>query len=213
MPPELALVTVNEIVVLCEPEAAVPVTVSVYVPAAAAEVVAIVNVELPLPVIDDGENEPVTPLGAPESASATDWALPEVIAVVIVLDVELPAVTETLVGFAAIEKSFVVVPLVTVSAYVVVWLPDAAVPVTVSVYVPAAAEVVVEIDSVALLPDVTEVGLIDAVTPAGAPETDSETDCAEPDVVAVAIVAEVELPAVTEPLPGLAEIEKSLPKL
>ena len=182
-------------------------------PAAAEVVVAIESVALPPDVTEVGLIVAVTPAGAPETESATDCAEPEVVAVAIVLDVEPPAVTDTLVGFAESEKSFVVVPLVIVSAYVVVWLPDAAVPVTVSVYVPAAADVVVAIESVALLPDVTEVGLIVAVTPAGAPETDSETDCAEPEVVAVAIVAEVELPAVTVPLPGLAEIEKSLPKL
>jgi hypothetical protein len=92
-------------VAVCEPDGAVPVTVSVYVPGAAAVVEASVSVELPLPLIDVGENEPVTPLGAPDKASETVCAAPEVIAVVIVLVVEPPGVKETVVGLAAIEKS------------------------------------------------------------------------------------------------------------
>ena len=83
-------------------------------------------------------------------------------------------------------------------------------PVTVSVYKPGAADDVVLIDSVELPPDVTDVGLSVAVTPVGAPLTARVTVCAEPLVVAVEIVELVEPPAVTEPLVGLAEIEKSL---
>ena len=59
-------------------------------------------------------------------------------------------------------------------------------------------------------PAVTEEGLNDAVTPAGKPPVDNATDCADPDVAAVATVAVVDPPAVTDPEEGLAEMEKSL---
>lgn len=104
-PPVVVPVMVKLIVAACEPEVAVPVTVSVYVPGAADEVEPSVSVELPAPLSDVGENEPVTPLGAPERLSDTVCAAPDVTAVVIVLVVEPPGVNETLVGFAAIEKS------------------------------------------------------------------------------------------------------------
>src|SRR6185369_1861997 len=43
----------------------------------------------------------------------------------------------------------------------------------------------------------------------GIPDTDSATLCAAPDVVEVAIAQVVPSPTVTEPLAGVAEIEKS----
>jgi hypothetical protein len=70
-----------------------------------------------------------------------------------------------------------------------------------------------ETDRVAVPPEVTEVGLIEAVTPVGAPLTDSPTVCAPPEVVAVLTVALVLLPAATVAEPGFTEIEKSLPGL
>src|SRR3954467_7265281 len=60
-------------------------------------------------------------------------------------------------------------------------------------------------------PEVTEVGLSVAVTPAGAPVTESETVCALPEVVAVETVAEVELPRTTLADVGLTVTEKLLP--
>src|SRR5438067_5421863 len=99
---------------------------------------------------------------------------------------------------------------VTVTETLVVCDPDAAVPVIVNVKVPAAAAVVVLTVSVALPPEVTDVGEMEAVTPAGVGDADSDTVCALPDVVAVLMVAAAELPATIFKLFGLAEMEKSL---
>jgi hypothetical protein len=63
--------------------------------------------------------------------------------------------------------------------------------------------------SVEELPAVTEVGLKLAVAPDGSPEADSATDSVSPPVAAVEIVAVAELPWVTDPEAGLADIEKS----
>ena len=59
-------------------------------------------------------------------------------------------------------------------------------------------------------PDVTDVGLNDAVAPAGRPLAVNDTDCALPAVVAVETVVEVEPPAVTAPDVGFSDTEKSL---
>ena len=61
------------------------------------------------------------------------------------------------------------------------------------------------------LPAVTEVGLKLTVTPDGVPEADRLTDWADPVVTAVATVAVVDPPAVTEPEDGDSDTEKSLP--
>ena len=58
-------------------------------------------------------------------------------------------------------------------------------------------------------PEVTEAEPKVAVTPAGAPETDSATACAVPDTVAVATLAEADPPAVTVAAVGETETEKS----
>ena len=63
--------------------------------------------------------------------------------------------------------------------------------------------------SVELLPVVTEVGLNDAVAPAGRPLAERVTDCELPVVNAVEMVLVPDPPGATEMLVGLAEIEKS----
>jgi hypothetical protein len=100
-----------------------------------------------------------------------------------------------------------------VSEYVAVWLPDAAVPVTVIAYVPGAAAEDVANVTVDEPPAVTEVGLKDTVTPEGAPEAERLTDCAEPEVTAVLTCAVVDEPGFTEADAGKRESEKSLPGL
>jgi len=97
-----------------------------------------------------------------------------------------------------------------VRLYVAVWLPELADPFTEMEYVPAAAELVVASFIVELAPAVTDVGLNDTVTPDGAPDADNDTVCALPDVTAVFTVADVELPAVTDPDDGDNDTEKSL---
>ena len=113
-----------------------PVTVSVYVPAAAEDVVEMLSVELLPAVTDVGLSEAVTPAGAPENASDTVPALPAVTAVEMVLLPELPAATLKLDGDAEIEKSFEVVPVLTETAGLVPVNPTLIVPVAVIVWFP-----------------------------------------------------------------------------
>jgi len=75
--------TVNETVVLCEILAPVPVIVTVAAPVVAVALAVSVSVELPPLVTEVGLNEAVTPPGSPLAESATDWAEPLVIAVLI----------------------------------------------------------------------------------------------------------------------------------
>jgi hypothetical protein len=96
----------------------------------------------------------------------------------------------------------------TVSVTVAECIPEAAAPVTVRVYIPAAAVPAFTV-SVELPPDEMEPGLSVAVAPAGAPETFSVTASAAPDVIAVEIVLVPDVPGNRFRLPGLAEIEKS----
>src|SRR5690348_14706942 len=75
---------------------------------------------------------------------------------------------------------------------------------------PLAAAVVVDTERVAVPPAVTDPGLTEAVTPAGAPRADSATDCAGPAVTAVLTLAVVDEPAATDPEDGDSDTEKSL---
>src|SRR5204862_5288100 len=81
---------------------------------------------------------------------------------------------------------------VIVNETVVLWVALAPVPVTVIVYVPAAAVPEPSV-SVELPPAVTDAGLKEAVAPEGRPLVPSETVCADPLVTAVAMV-DVALP-------------------
>jgi len=121
---------VTATVVACEPEAAVPVTVSVKLPAAVAVVVEMVKVELAPEVTEAGENEAVTPAGAPEAVSEIVCALPEVVALLMVTEPENPAAMLTLVGLAAMEKSLATTGLMT-KLTAVECVAEAPVPVTV----------------------------------------------------------------------------------
>lgn len=60
-----------------------------------------------------------------------------------------------------------------------------------------------------LLPEVTEAGLKETVTPAAAPVADSFTVWADPLVVAVEMVLVAEAPGSTLPVAGAAVREKS----
>jgi hypothetical protein len=97
----------------------------------------------------------------------------------------------------------------TVSVKVVVCVAEVPVPVTVIAYVPPGVIVDVLTVNVDDPPEFTEVGLNAAVAPAGKPDAESDTDCAEPDVTAVEIVDVAGLPAFTVAEDGLAAIEKS----
>jgi hypothetical protein len=94
--------------------------------------------------------------------------------------------------------------------YVAVFVPDVALPLTVTEYVPDGVLADVEMVRVDDPPDVTDDGLNDALAPLGRPEAENDTVCADPLVVAVATVVETEPPAVTEPEVGESATEKSL---
>ena len=78
-------------------------------PAAAEVVVLILSVDEPPEVTDVGLTVAVTPLGAPATVRLTVCALPEIVAVEIVLLPLEPAAIDTAAGLALNEKSFVVV--------------------------------------------------------------------------------------------------------
>jgi len=99
--------------------------------------------------------------------------------------------------------------MLTVKVTDVVWVADAPVPVTVSVYVLGAA-VPPLIVRVELPPEVIGLGLNDADAPLGMPLIERDTLWAPPDVTAVLIALVPEVPCVTIKLLGLAEMEKSL---
>ena len=95
--------------------------------------------------------------------------------VVEIVDVPVdPCWIETLVGFALMEKSFGGGGAVIVNETVVEWVALAPVPVTVTVYVPGVALPAPSV-SVELAPAVIDVGLREAVAPAGAPLVLSDT--------------------------------------
>ena|SRR5882762_8577391 len=127
-----AAVTVRVTPVECVALVPVPVTVTVYVPGGVVPAVAIVMVELLPAATAVGLNDAVAPAGRPVALKLTFCAEPLVTAVEIV-DVPLePCWTETLVGFAPIEKSFGG-GAVTVSVTGVLWVAVEPVPVTVIV--------------------------------------------------------------------------------
>src|SRR2546426_2753002 len=109
-----------------------------------------VSVELPPAVTDVGLSAVVAPLGTPVTERLTVCALPEVTAVEIVLVPEAPCTRLNLVELAAIEK---LLGGLTVSVTEVACVAEVPVPVTVSVYVPAAAVPVFTV-SVELPPEI-----------------------------------------------------------
>jgi hypothetical protein len=193
--------------VACVALGAAPVIVTVYEPGVVLVAIESVSVELPPAVTDVGLSEAVAPGGMPLGVNVTLSGVPLVTAVEMV-EVPLPPWTmETLVGLELIEKSFAGGAIV--SERVAACVALVPVPVTVTVYVPAAAVPALTV-SVELPPAVTDVGLNDADDPAGWPLALSVTVCAAPLVIAVEIV-EVPLPPdASERLVGLVEIEKSL---
>jgi hypothetical protein len=100
-----ALVTLRLSVAVCDPDAAVPVIVTLYVPAAADDDAVSVNVDDEPELTDEGENDAVTPVGRPVALSETDSEVPDVTAVeTVALPLE-PAATLRFVGLTATEKS------------------------------------------------------------------------------------------------------------
>src|SRR2546425_299196 len=113
-----------------------------------------------------GLNDAVAPAGRPVALKLTFCAEPLVTAVEIVDDPLEPCWTETLVGFALIEKSLGGAA-VTVSVTVVLWVAAEPVAVTVIVYVPVGGGGPTASVSVELPPVLTDVGLSVAAVPVG----------------------------------------------
>ena len=128
------VVTVTDEDAECAVAPDVPVTENVVVPAAAVEAAEMVSVELPPAVTVAGENDPVTPLGSPETLSAIACGLPLTAVVVTVYGVELPAATDAAPGDRATVKSAGGggVCELTVTETVVECVADDPVPVTVN---------------------------------------------------------------------------------
>src|SRR2546428_8876814 len=95
------VVTVTDADAVCAVVPDVPVTENVVVLAAAVALAEIVSVDVAPAVTVEGENEPVTPLGSPETLSAIDCVLPLTAVVVTEYDVELPAATDADAGDTA----------------------------------------------------------------------------------------------------------------
>ena len=156
---------VSEIVVACVKFPDVPVIVTVAGPVEAALLA--VNVRVLEAVALVGLNEAVTPLGRPEAARLTPPLKPFWGVTVMVLDPEVPCMMLRLVGDEERVKSG---GSATVRASVAVCVKLPEVPVTVTVAVPADAEVLAA--SVNVLDAVVGLGPNDAVTPLGRPEAD-----------------------------------------
>jgi hypothetical protein len=101
--------TVNSNIAVCVALAPEPVTVIGYVPVGVVGVVAIMRVDEPPELIDDGLNVAVAPAGRPDAFRFTVCAEPSVTAVGTVEVTELPGVTDAVDGVSVIEKSFRVV--------------------------------------------------------------------------------------------------------
>jgi hypothetical protein len=194
-------------VVLCVTPPPVPVTAIVVVPFLAFLAAAMVMTDDPVPGagMGFGLKLTITRLPCPEADNEIAELKPFKAAVLMVEVPELPRATVSEVGKALMLKSG---GAVTVTLTVVECVAVPSVPVTVSVYVPAAAEPAFTV-RVELLPAVTDVGLSEALAPLGAPETVRATVPALPEVTAVEIVLVPEVPCTILKLVGLAEMEKS----
>lgn len=142
----------------------VPVTVTVVVPVAAADVA--LNVAMLLVAVVAGLNETVTPLGRPAAASVALPLKPFLGVTVMVLVAVAPCTTFSVEAEVVTEK-LAAGARVNVTATVVFRLPD--VPVMVTVLVPTAALALAT--TLNVLAVAVAAGLNDAVTPLGRPET------------------------------------------
>ena len=91
-------------------------------PGVVSAAVVTVMVEPPPEVISAGENDTRAPVGAPEADIATDWEVPVVTVVPIVVLMAPPDTTDADDGVDAIEKSLGGAVTVSVTVVVMVWL-------------------------------------------------------------------------------------------
>src|SRR5215468_2106996 len=106
----LVLVTVTEAFVVWVADVPVPVIVKLVVPAPVPAATVRVRVELPPAATLVGLNEPVTPVGSPDTDRLTVWAAPAVTAVLTVYVVVEPAATVCDAGLTEMLKSLVCAP-------------------------------------------------------------------------------------------------------
>jgi hypothetical protein len=184
--------TVNEMVVDAVSEPEVPVMVTVDVPAVA-ELLAVKVTVLELVELA-GLNEAVTPLGNPEAANVT-LPLNGLISVTVMVSVAvLPWVSDRVEAEGASVKPPDELTTASVNVVVVVMLPE--VPVMVIVLVPTVAEsLAVRVSELELVEDV---GLNEAVTPLGNPETAKVTLSVKPSTSVTVMVSVAVLPWMTE---------------
>ena len=192
-------VRVTEAVCVKLPE--VPVMVIVKPPTA--EVLLAARVSLLVPVVLEGVRKAFTPLGKPDAAKLTLPVKPFWRVTVMVLAPLEPCVRLTLLGAAESAKSGAPFT-VSVRLVELVKLPE--VPVMVTVAVPAVAVLLAE--SVSTLLVEVLLGLKEAVTPLGRPDTERLTLPANPPWGAKEIVVEPLVPCTSVRLPGVAESRK-----
>jgi hypothetical protein len=168
-------VTVSEIVVDPVNAPDVPVMVTVAVPVLA--LLPACRVRVLVEAVELGLKLAATPLGSPEADRLTLPVKPLAGVTVIVLLPVAPRRMVRLVGEAEREKLGCAGEF-TVSVIVAVWVKEPETPVTVTVVVPVAAVLLAV--SVSVLVEVVLVGLKEAVTPAGNPDTDRFTLPANP---------------------------------
>ncbi len=209
-------VTVTATVAVWVMEPLVPVTVIVYVPAGVEAAVLIVRMEVADPPglrgIVLGLNEVVRPVaeGGTDAVSPTVPAKPALLRVMVEV-AELPATK--LAGLAVLAVT--VKSAVTVTDTLAMWDREPLVPVTVTVYVPAAVEVVVEIVrmDVPVPPGVKL--MVATLSEAARPVAEGETDAVRPTLASrprlLRVMVEVAEPPAMKllGLAGLAEMVKS----
>jgi hypothetical protein len=186
----------------------VPVMVRVEVLAAAELGALTVSVAEPGAFTELELNVAVTPAGAPLTLSATAPLNPFTTPTLTVELPLLPAFTVSEVGLADTVKSGCCTGF-TCSVTLALWVRLPLVPVTVSVYVPAAVVLAVETLNVEEPEPLTEVGLNEVVTPVGTPLTLSATLPLNPLSAPTLTVELVPPPTVTASEFGFAAKVKS----
>ena len=165
-----------------------PVTVSVNVPIAVDDVVAMLSVE-PCPARRDaGSNVALAPEGSPLDDRVTVRAVPEATCVLTANVVVDPATTVRLDGVALMEKSSSAAVTVRLAAIECVAGGEPYWPVIVNANAPVAAVAVVDTVSVELCPAGTDEGLKLALAPEGNPVAERLTGRADPAVACVLTV-------------------------
>src|SRR5262249_22523574 len=172
-------------VVVCVPDAAVPVIVKP-TPATGVAPPAAVSVSVaPEPACTDGgEKLPVTPEGSPLTDSAMLWAAPDVTAVETVNVVCEPAWTVCAGGVTPTMKSLSGGTACTSSETFALWLFECAVPLTTTSAEPTAAFRLAVTVMRDVPPALTDGGAKATVTPLGSPLAPTTIDSAPPEASA-----------------------------